>query len=225
MLCVSAAMGATRIKNGVTVGSTGQYGISSGGAATVTTISASSTVTCTNVRFTGATCTTVNAGTAVSTVNLYANGTVTLGAAATTTSTNDITVGGYKLLNTFLVSTGITSTLDCADAENYGTFFIAPWACTVVSVSHVHTVAGGANSTLQVYKVAGGSSSTAAVSLLAAAFALDSAAYTAVKKSGATLTATPANLTLAAGDRLILTPGGSFSGVKGICVTVEIKKD
>jgi hypothetical protein len=104
-------------------------------------------------------------------------------------------------------------------------FFVAPYACQVLSIKEIHSTAGsdaGAVN-LQVTKDTGTAAPGAGTDLLTnnagAGFNLKATANTV--QVGA-LSATPADLILAAGDRLSVDFAGVLTAVAGVVVTVSI---
>jgi hypothetical protein len=105
--------------------------------------------------------------------------------------------------------------------------FIADRAYTVVSIKEVHSVAGNDASavTLDVRKVTDASAPGAAASstvkeLLSSALNLKSTANTVVTGS---LTATAADLDLAAGDKIGLNFAGTLTSLAGGLLVIELK--
>ncbi len=130
---------------------------------------------------------------------------------------------GTVYLNTFEISTSLPGT-NAATATNYGIFFIAPFACEIVSVREVHTAAGTDTGavTLDVEKLTGAQALDAGVAVLGATkIDLKGAANTVQAPA---LTATTANKQLAVGDMLALKDTGALTAVAGVTVTVELKK-
>ncbi len=130
-------------------------------------------------------------------------------------------LAGVKVPATLVVTETLQS--GAATAANYGVFFVAPFACEVVSVREVHTAAGtdAGAVTLDVEKLTGTQALDAGVSVLAATVNLKGAANTVVNPA---LTATTANKQLAVGDRLALKDAGVLTAVAGVAVVVELKK-
>jgi hypothetical protein len=133
-----------------------------------------------------------------------------------------LSLGGNKQPSTFLVEATINGA-QAATAGNYGSFFIASVPCQVVSVHEVHAVAGTdtGTATLDVEKLAGTQAPGGGVSALAAGKVNLKGAANTVQNPA--LSATQANLQLAAGDRLNLLPAGTLTAVAGVCVQVEMK--
>lgn len=98
-------------------------------------------------------------------------------------------------------------------------FFVAPYPCRVVAISEVHGVAAGGTSTLQVVKDTGTAAPGAGTDLLSAAFDLNGTANTV--QEGA-LSATAADLVLAAGDRLSVDFAHAIQSSAGVVVTVAL---
>lgn len=138
------------------------------------------------------------------------------------TTHDKITLGGNVLAKTFFAAKSLNDTA-AATAANYGVFFIAPFACTVVSVREAHTAAGtdAGAVTLDIEKLTGTQALDAGVAVLGATkINLKGAANTVQAPA---LTATAADKTLAAGDRLALKDTGTLTAVAGVTVTVELK--
>lgn len=137
--------------------------------------------------------------------------------------TGNLTNAGVKMANTFI----IPITLDgatAATAANYGVFFIAPFACEVVSVRENHTTAGNDAGavTLDIEKLTGTQASGAGVAVLGATKI--NLKGTAETVQAPALTATGANKQLAIGDKLNLLDAGTLTTLAGVSVTVELKK-
>ncbi len=105
--------------------------------------------------------------------------------------------------------------------------FIADRAYTVVSIKEIHSVAGddGGAVTMDVRKVTDGSAPGAAAGatvkeFLSAAFDLKSSANATVTGS---LTATAADLNLAAGNKIGINFVGTLATLAGAVVTIELK--
>lgn len=96
-------------------------------------------------------------------------------------------------------------------------FFVATRAMKVVSISQVHSVAAGGASTLQVTKDDATDAPGAGTDLLSSAFDLNATANTV--QAGA-LSATAADLLLAAGDRLAVDFANAIQSSDGVVVTV-----
>lgn len=117
----------------------------------------------------------------------------------------------------FLVSAVLAGTSP-QTAGNYGTFFIAPFKCKVLSIRESHGVASSSG-TVQVEKLTSGQNKDAGTDLCSSTISTSATADTPV--SG-TLTTTAASLELAAGNRLGLVNGGTLTSSEELCVTVEI---
>lgn len=98
-------------------------------------------------------------------------------------------------------------------------FFVAPYPCRVVAITEVHSVAAGGTSTLQVTKDTSTNAPGAGTDLLSAAFDLNGTANTV--QNGA-LSATAADLVLAAGDRLSVDFANAIQSSAGVLVTVAL---
>ncbi len=131
-------------------------------------------------------------------------------------------LAGVKVPSTFVAAETLQGAA-AATAANYGVFFIAPFACEVVSVREAHTTAGSDAGavTLDVEKLTGILAPDAGVSVLSATANLKGAANTVQAPA---LTVTAANKQLAAGDRLCFKDTGVLTAVAGVAVTVELKK-
>jgi hypothetical protein len=132
-----------------------------------------------------------------------------------------ISNAGVLTGNTIPVTVSLVSTLP-ATAANYGNFFIADRAYQITAIRESHTVAGsdaGAVS-LEVEKLTGTQALDSGVTTQAAVINLKGTANTV---QSATLSATAADLLLAAGDRLALKDTGTLTAVAGLTVTVSLK--
>lgn len=102
--------------------------------------------------------------------------------------------------------------------------FVAPVACQVVAVRQVHAVAAGGASVLQLTKDTGTTAPGGGTDLLTnntnTGFDLNATANTV---QAGTLTATAADLQLAAGDRLSLDFANAIQSTAGLAVTVWMK--
>ncbi len=158
-----------------------------------------------------------DAVTGTSIVTLKSDGVVSVQTA------NKLEIAGVKVPATLI----ITETLQgaaAATAANYGVFFVAPFACEVVSVRENHTTAGSDAGavTLDIEKLTGTQVSGAGVAVLGATkINLKGAAETVQAPA---LTATAANKQLAAGDKLNLLDAGVLTAVTGVVVTIELKR-
>jgi len=113
---------------------------------------------------------------------------------------------------------------EAATAANYGTFFTANRACTVLKISESHTdlSTGGGNEDLQVRKLASGDAPAGGVACLGGT-GIDLTTAINVVQSPA-LTGVGADLILAAGDRLSLEDDGVLTALEGVCVTVDLEE-
>ena len=100
--------------------------------------------------------------------------------------------------------------------------FVANRAYKVTAIRQVHSTAGtdGGSVTVSVSKDTGTQAPGAGVGLLTAAFNLKAAVNTVQTGS---LSATEADLKLAAGDRLAVVFGGTLTAVAGVVVTIELQ--
>lgn len=137
-------------------------------------------------------------------------------------STGQLKSQSIKLSNTFIITETLQS--GAATAANYGVFFIAPFACEVVSVQENHTTAGSDPGavTLDIEKLTGTQASGAGAAVLGATkINLKEVAETVQAPA---LTATTANKQLSAGDKLNILDVGVLTAVAGVAVTVQLKK-
>jgi hypothetical protein len=102
-------------------------------------------------------------------------------------------------------------------------FFTAPVKCEVVGVREIHAVAGNdaGEVTGTIRRCQGTEAATAGDDLLSAAINFKG---TALTQQTPALTATTANLTLEAGDRLSLDVTGTTTTLAGVIVTVLLKR-
>jgi len=119
------------------------------------------------------------------------------------------------------VSARVTDT-DAATTAKYGTAFVAPFPCTLVSAKQRHGTAGtdAGSVTLDVEKLADGTAKGSGVSMLAGTFNLKSTANTVQSQ---TPTPTIANRNLAAGEAVALKPTGVLTSVNDVVVTMVFK--
>ena len=100
-------------------------------------------------------------------------------------------------------------------------FFIADQAYTVLAISYVNKTAGnGASPVASVTKDTGTQAPGAGVTMMTGTFDCTTTANTVLN---ATLTATTANLTMAAGDRLSVLFGGTLTTLAGVVITVTLQ--
>ncbi len=88
-----------------------------------------------------------------------------------------------------------------ATAGNWNHFFVAPYACVVLSCDAVWSTASGAGGTLQLEKLTGTTAKGSGTDMLSAAIAVDGTANTVA--NGALVT-TKSTIQLATGDRLAI---------------------
>lgn len=108
-----------------------------------------------------------------------------------------------------------------ATATNYGTFWIAPFACYVSAFSETHQTAGtdGGSVTLQLEKLPSGVAPDSGSALLTTAINLKGTINTVL--IGALLSP-QTSLKLATGDRLCMKDAGVLTAVANVTVIVEI---
>lgn len=111
---------------------------------------------------------------------------------------------------------------DVAAALPTRTIFTAPVACVVSVVKAIWDVAAGATSTVGVYKDTGTTAMGGGTIILTAALDMNTTARTTATPA---LSATPADYTMAVGDRLsVKVASGSASASAGVNFTVYILK-
>jgi hypothetical protein len=108
-----------------------------------------------------------------------------------------------------------------ATATNYGTFWIAPFACRAFSFQEVHQTLGtdGGTVSLTLEKLTGTQAPDSGVAMLSAALSLKTTINTV--QTG-TMTTTLANVNLAKGDRLCMKDAGVLTVVANVSVIVGI---
>ena len=148
-------------------------------------------------------------------------GTIPANKSLVVTTTDKLTVGGNIIPNTLTETIQILGT-SAATTTNYRPFFIADRGYTVTGISEVHGTAGsdGGAVTLIVEKCTGTQASGAGVTLQSANIDLKATANTVQSPA---LTATGADLVLAAGNRLGLVLTGTPTAVANVVVTVQLK--
>lgn len=109
---------------------------------------------------------------------------------------------------------------NAATTTNYSTFMIAPVACTLTAFREVHETAGtdGGAVTLTIEKLTGTTAPGAGTAMLASTLSLKATAATV--QTG-TMSTTPANRTLALGDRVALLRTGTLTSVANVTVQLE----
>lgn len=142
--------------------------------------------------------------------------TVPTGVTLTIADADKLVVGSNPTVNQIEVSFVGQTTEAAVDRA----FFVANRAYIVTAIRQSHGVAAGGASTLQVTKDTGTTAPGAGTDLLSAAFDLNGTANTV--QTGA-LSATPADLTLAAGDRLSIDFANTIQSTAGLVVTVALK--
>ena len=108
-----------------------------------------------------------------------------------------------------------------ATAANYGVFWIAPFACNLISFKEVHQTAGGDAGavTVTLEKLTGTQALDAGVVMLSAALSLKAIADT-VQTGVLTNTFTDRNLAI--GNRLALKDSGTLTSVANVSVILEL---
>lgn len=109
-----------------------------------------------------------------------------------------------------LVPIVVTRELMAASVDE--NIFVAPFACKLVRAQEGHGVAGGSGAQVDVTKCTDTTAPASGTTMLASVFDLTSTANTVVDKS---LSATAADLALAAGDRVALNFGGTLTSLVG----------
>lgn len=104
-----------------------------------------------------------------------------------------------------------------AGAQVDAWFFVASRKLRVKQVRAVHRVVGGASAAVMVEKVTTGQAPAAGADVLAANIDLTATADTPVNP---TLSATDADLVLAAGEGLCVDYSGTLTGLRGVSITV-----
>lgn len=106
-----------------------------------------------------------------------------------------------------------------ATSTNYGVFFIAPFACSLVGVYESHQTKGtdGSAVTLNIEKLTGTTALDSGTTLLSAGIDLKGNINTVV--SGSLITSTT-TLNLLKGDRLALKDSGILTSVAGVSIII-----
>lgn len=130
------------------------------------------------------------------------------------------TIASKVIPNTLTETVQIIGT-SAATTTNYRPFFIADRGYTVLGVSEVHGTAGsdGSAVTVMVEKCTGTQATGAGVTLQTGTFDLKGTANTV---QAGVVTATAADLVLAAGNRLGLVLTGTPTAVANVVVTVQL---
>ena len=110
---------------------------------------------------------------------------------------------------------------DAATTANFGTFFICPAICTVMSFKEIHQVAGNDAGavTLDLERLTGTTAPDSGTSVLASTLSLKATANTL---QTASLSLTAGNRNLAVGDRLCLKDTGTLTTLSNVSVIVEL---
>lgn len=106
----------------------------------------------------------------------------------------------------------IVITRDVLAASVDQDIFVAPFACKLVRAQEAHSVVGGASAAVDIKKCTGTTVPGSGTTMLASTFDLTATINTVVDKS---LSATAADLTLAAGDRVAMDFSGTLTGLVG----------
>jgi len=109
-----------------------------------------------------------------------------------------------------------------ATATNYGVFWRAPFACTILEIVEVHQTAGtdaGAVE-LNIEKLTGTQALDAGTAILSTAFSLKA---TANDDQTGVLSTTLSTLQLAKGDRLAMDDSGTLTDVANVMVVIMVK--
>lgn len=111
--------------------------------------------------------------------------------------------------------------INAATASNYGTFWIAPFACLAKNIYEIHQTAGtdGGAVTLQVEKLTGTTAAGSGQSIIATAYNLKSTANTL---QTSVMVTTSAYVTIAKGDRLALKLAGTPTSLSTVSVLTEL---
>lgn len=117
-----------------------------------------------------------------------------------------------------------TPILAAASSTTATTFFIAPVACTVKSISHIYAVIS-TSGTLALFKDSGVVAPGGGVSILSGgtAIAVGSGGAVANTITSDALTATAADIVLAAGDRLSYQLAGTLTSLVGLECSVILQ--
>lgn len=109
-----------------------------------------------------------------------------------------------------------------ATAGNYGVFWVAPFACSIVNIQEVHQTAGSdaGSVTLDIEKLTGTQALDAGVTVTNTAVSLKGTANTVTTAS---LSSTLSSKQLSAGDRLAMKDTGVLTVVNNVTVIIEIK--
>jgi len=148
--------------------------------------------------------------------NRLTKGQALVGAVAT--PADKLTVGGNKVGTTVTISTELLA----ASVDKW--VFIADRAYQVVGIQEIHSVVGGASAAVKFRKVTnasapGASAGANVVELATAGFDLTATVNTTLT---ATLSSTPADLQLAAGDKIGADFSGTLTGLVGVA-TLTLK--
>lgn len=124
-------------------------------------------------------------------------------------------VGRFEFLNEVLPGTS------AATSGNYGVIFTAPYKCSFMGATEVHSTKGtGGACTLQIEKLTGTTATGSGINLLATPFDLTAVINTVQKGMLAIVPKTV--LSLNAGDRLGLSLTGTPTSVAQVCVVIQL---
>lgn len=119
-------------------------------------------------------------------------------------------------LDRFFVNINLLAAADAVDRS----FFVAPRACQVLSITENHATAGGTSAAVTPKKCTGTQAASAGTALTAAAIDLTTTAETPQTPA---LSATAAALVLAAGNRIALDFSGTISPLAQCTITIELR--
>lgn len=133
-------------------------------------------------------------------------------------TTDGLQVGGFKPATHLYINIPLAA----ASVDNWA--FVSPRTLQIISIREIHSVVGGGSAAVRPRKVTDTSAPGAAASstvkeLTTAAFDLTTVINTTVV---ATLSATAADLQLAAGDKIGLDFSGTLTGLVGV-MTIAVR--
>lgn len=152
------------------------------------------------------------------TTSANGNWTIATGKTLTVTDADALTVGAVIVPQTQSFSAEILA----ASVDKH--VFIAPRAIKITAIKEIHSVVGSTSAVVDVRKITDTSAPGAAASSTVKEFlqtAFDLTATANTTQTG-TLSATAADITLAAGDKIAFNFGGTITGLVGV-VTVTYK--
>lgn len=127
----------------------------------------------------------------------------------------------------FTVNVRVTDT-DAATAAKYGTFFIAPFPCTLVKWYERHAVAGtnGSAVTMDIKKLTNGTAKASGLTMVASTINLKATADTYQTGNPSTVVTNGSlNKSLTTGQAVALQTDGTLTDVNDVCVTLVFKTD